>query len=340
MREPSKPTLDTLGAFDRRNFLAGSAATVGGLALFGLSACGQESGGGVKQGAQNQQAVTHLDEIISPAAFHIAEQEGFFKQAKVNVESISFPGGADVIRAVQTKMPFGLGAPVATMIASGKGFPDARIIGGMFNSSEILFMVPTDSPIKRPEDLAGKKIGVSEPGSNTTYFGNLIIDKFKLDGAKINYVGGPADAMVAAEQGVVDVGWASPPFSTQLEEEGKARVLLDTRDLEPYWSTVVLVSKRKVLEQDKETVANWIGALNKAVDLLQNDVDRAGKDWAKGIDIDPKIATKALREYQDAFTLTLDQKTLDAAVRAGKSLDQIEGDVDFDTLIDDQTKNA
>lgn len=340
MRETSTPGP---GSLDRRDFLAGAGATIGGLALFGLAGCGrgeETSGEGVKEGARNQQAVPHKDEIISPAAFHVAEQEGFFKQAKLDLETISFPGGADVIRAVQTTVPWGLGAPIATIIAHDKGFPEARIVGAMFNSSEVLFMVPADSKVKKPEDLDGKKIGASEPGSNTTYFGNLMIDRYELEDAKISYVGGPADAMTAAEKGVVDVGWASPPFSTQLEREGKARVLVDTRDLEPHWATVTLISKTSVLEQDSALVDQWVGALRKAVDVIHDDPERAGRDWAKGIDIDPAIATKALRDYQDAFTLDIDQRTLDSAVRAGKSLDQIEGDVKFDELVDDRTKGA
>jgi NitT/TauT family transport system substrate-binding protein len=338
MRDVIKLTANTAGGIDRRHFLAGTGAAVGGLALFGLSACG-DSGGGVDAGQKNQQAVTHLDEIISPAPFHIAQQEGMFKQAGLNLESISFPGGADVIRAIQTKMPFGLGATIATMIAFDKGFPDVRMVGGMFNSSEVLFMVPSDSPIEKPEDLDGKKIGVSEPGSNTTYFGNLLIDRYKLQGAKITYVGGPSDAITAAEKGVVDVGWSSPPFSTQLVDEGKARVLIDTRKLEPHWATVLLVSKQGVIDENKKTVDAWVGALGKAVDMIHSDVERAGQAWANGIGIKPKIATKALQDYEDAFTLDLDLKTLDSAQRAGKSLDQIDGDVDFDTLVDDQTKN-
>lgn len=333
------PETDPAGAvsLDRKQFLAGAGATIGGLALFGLSACGQSEGEGLKSG-KNQQAVTHKDDIISPAAFHVAEQEGFFKQEKLNLESISFPGGADVIRAIQTKMPWGLGSPIATMIAFSKQFPDARIVGGAFNSTEVLFMVPEDSPIKRVEDLKGKKIGVSEPGSNTTYFGNLLIDKYGLDGAKIEYVGGPPDAITAASKGVVDVGWSSPPFSTQLVEDGKARVLVDTRDLEPHYATVMLVAKKSVVDEDEEKLQAWIRALGKANEVIQSDPDRAGKDWAKGVKLDPAVATKAIKDYKDAFTLKLDQRTLDSAVRAGKSLDQIDGEVDFKTLVDDQTK--
>lgn len=337
MRETERTDLPTRGSLDRKQFLAGAGATVGGIALFGLSACGQGASGSLKSG-KNQQAVTHLDDIISPVAFHVAAQEGFFKEEKLELESIGFPGGADVIRAIQTKMPWGLGAPIATMIAFSKQFPDARIVGGAFNSTEIVFMVPTDSPIKRVEDLNGKKIGVSEPGSNTTYFGNLLIDKYKLDGAKIDYVGGPPDAMTAAEKGVVDVGWASAPFSTQLIKEGKARVLVDTRDLEPNYSTVMLVSKKAVLDEDRAKVRGWVKALAKANDIIQTDPARAGKDWAKGVNIDPAIATKAIKDYQDAFTLKLDQRTLDSALRAGKALKQIDGEVDFNKLVDDQTK--
>jgi NitT/TauT family transport system substrate-binding protein len=342
MAERNEKTDLWQGVLSRRTFLvrtAGAGIAIGGLGAFGLAGCGQaNSGGGTTKDGKytGQQAVTHLDDIISPAPFHIAEREGYFRDAGLMLKSVSFPGGSDVIRAIQSTSKLGLGSTIAAMIAHEKGLNDVRVVGGLLNKSEVVFMVPASSPIKRPEDLSGKKIGVSEPGSNSSYFGNLLIQRYKLQGAKVVSVGGPPDAMTAAEHGVVDVGWAAPPFSTKLEQQGKARLLIDTADLEPHWASTGLVTLKSFADKNPDVMKKWIGALGKAIELIHSDTERAGRDWAESVQGDPKVAATALADYKDAFTLQIDRAALQAGARAAHSLGQLKGDPNLDEIVDER----
>ena len=218
----------------RRDFIAGAGATAGGIALFGLSACGKADRR--PQRGERRRAPTRVsrplriyDEIISATAFKIAAAQGYFTDEELNLQSVSFPGGSDVVRAIQSKMAFGQAGTIPTIIAHEKAMKDMRMISGSYYDPEVVFLVTKDSPLKSAEDLKGKKVGVSEPGSNSTYFATKMLTDAGLkpnEDTKIVSVGGPSDAATAADQGVVDVAWSTPPLATKEVLEGKKRLLL------------------------------------------------------------------------------------------------------------------
>jgi NitT/TauT family transport system substrate-binding protein len=329
---------DDTGLLDRRGFLARAGIAAGGLAVFGLAGCGGSSqGGSVSNGAYTgQQAVSHLDEIIAAAPFKIAEAEGYFADAKLKVKSISFAGGGDVVRAIQTKMDFGMPATLPTLIAYEKALQDLRIVGSVFNAPEVVFLVSPKSSIRSVKDLRGKKIGVSEPGSNSTYFGDLVARRSGLTPGKdvtmIN-AGGPADAFTAMELGVVDAAWSAPPFSTKQIHASKARLLVDSGTLTPHWVDTALVTKQEFIDSNPDVLRKWIAAVGKAIDLIRSDPAAAGRAWSKTVPLDPAVTTKALRDYRKAFSLTVDQAGVAANVQAGKALGQLKSTPPLDKII-------
>lgn len=332
------------GSVSRRDFIAGAGVAVGGIALIGFSACGEAGGGGGAEGSdegtyKGQQAVSHLDEIISAATFKIAAAEGFFEEEKLQVQAVSFPGGGDVVRAIQTKMPLGQPAVVPTLIAHQKALKDIRIIAGSYYDPEVVFMVPADSSIKSPKDLKGKKVGVSEPGSNSTYFATRMIQDagFKPnDDVKIVSVGGPADASTAADQGVVDVSWSTPPLTTKEIKEGKKRELIKAAELVPSWLSVCLATRQAFIDSNPKVIQRWVNALAKAQDLIHTNPKRAGEAWAKGGELSPEVLAAALDEYKDAFSLRIDRKAIAVNITAGKALEQLKDEPNLDEIIEEK----
>jgi NitT/TauT family transport system substrate-binding protein len=325
-------------AFDRRRFIQYAGLTVGSLAFAGVAGCGKSAGGSVSKGTYTgQQAVTHLDEIVAAAPWKIADAEGYFKQASLNVKSVSFAGGGDVVRAVQTKMDFGTAATLATLIAYQKALKSLRIVAGAFNAPEVVYLVGPKSKIASARDLGGKKIGVSDPGSNSTYFANLMAERsgFKPGkDVKIIAVGGPADAFTALQHGVVDVAWSAPPFSTKQVKGNQAKLLVDTRDLAPQWVDTAMITKQPFIDSDPDVLKHWIGAIGKAIALIKSDPEKAGSIWAKTIGLDAAVTTQALHDYRDAFDLSINRAGVEANVRAGQALKQLKGSPPLDEIIE------
>jgi NitT/TauT family transport system substrate-binding protein len=244
-----------------------------------------------------------------------------------------------VVRALQSKMAFGQAATIPLIIAHEKGLKDFRLLSGSYYDPEVVFLAKKGSPLKSPEDLKGKKIGVSEPGSNSTYFATKLLEDAGLkpgEDAKIESVGGPADASTALDHGVIDLGWSTAPLSTKEIKAGKKQLFIEASKLEPTWVSTGLATRKQFIDSNPKTLKRWIGAVQKSMDLIHDNPKKAGEVWGKSIEIDPEIATAALEQYKDAFKLTIDREALEANVRAGKALGQLKSDPDLDQIIDDQ----
>ena len=91
--------------------------------------------------------------------------------------------------------------------------------------------------IKSIKDLAGKKVGVSAPGSSTDFFLKYLLKKNGLDpaSAAVIGVGLGATAIAAMEQGQIDAAVMLDPSVTVLQgSHPDLRILSDTRTAEGY----------------------------------------------------------------------------------------------------------
>jgi len=97
----------------------------------------------------------------------------------------------------------------------------------------VLMVSPANlDKIKSPADLAGKKVGVSAPGSSTDFFVKYLLRKIGQDPSKTAVVGigTGATSVAAMEQSQVDAGVLVEPAVTQLlARHPEVRILSDTR---------------------------------------------------------------------------------------------------------------
>lgn len=324
----------------RRGFLSFSCKAVGGAAAIGVAgACGQGSPGG-NGGYGGEVAVTHLDAIVGAAPFHIASALGYYEEAELQLELVSFSGGTETIRGMTAGMDFGMAATLSGLVAVGKGQDDLRLIGGAFNKPAVVFLVPADSELRSVSDLENKKIGVSRPGSITNYFGARIAREQGLEpdqDVQIVNVGGPPDAWTAAKQGVVDVAWSNPPFSDELIDRGDARLLFRTSDFVDRWPDVTYWTTQPFIDDSPEILERWLEAQQRAMDTIKNDVDQAAEAYGKAVDLDPAVARTSLKEASEAFDLAIDMPGVEENLKAGGEMGQLDPDA-FDlqsVVVDD-----
>src|SRR5471030_1557890 len=138
----------------------------------------------------------------------LAEQLGEYKKAGLDVEVVDFKGGSQSLQAVM-----GGSADVVS------GYFDHCVNLAAKNQSLVSFVVYDRYPgfalvvspkhkdeIKSIKDLAGKKIGVSAPGSSTDFFLKFMLSKNGVDPNSIGVIGVGlgATSVAAMEQGSVD----------------------------------------------------------------------------------------------------------------------------------------
>jgi NitT/TauT family transport system substrate-binding protein len=164
----------------------------------------------------------------------LAKQLGEFDKAGLAVELVDLKGGSDALKAV-----LGGSADVVSgyfdhcvNLAAKKQELQAFVVYDRYPGLVLVVSPSHTGEIKSIKDLAGKKIGVSAPGSSTDFFLKYLLKKNGLDPASASVIGVGlgATAVAAMEQGQIDAAVMLDPSVTVLQgSHPDLRILSDTR---------------------------------------------------------------------------------------------------------------
>src|SRR4051794_31401127 len=135
----------------------------------------------------------------------LAKQLGEYDKAGLDVELVDLKGGSDALKAV-----LGGSADVVSgyfdhcvNLAAKKQELQAFVVYDRYPGLVLVVSPSHTNEIKSIKDLAGKKVGVSAPGSSTDFFLKYMLKKNGVDpaGTSVIRVGLGATAVAAMEQG-------------------------------------------------------------------------------------------------------------------------------------------
>ena len=164
----------------------------------------------------------------------LANQLGEYDKAGLKVDLVDLKGGSDALKAV-----LGGSADVVSgyfdhcvNLAAKKQELQSFVVYDRY-PGEVLVVSPAHTAeIKSIKDLAGKKVGVSAPGSSTDFFLKFSLKKNGIDPASVAVIGVGlgATAVAAMEQGQIDAAVMLDPSVTVLQgSHPDLRILSDTR---------------------------------------------------------------------------------------------------------------
>jgi NitT/TauT family transport system substrate-binding protein len=172
----------------------------------------------------------------------LAKQLGEFDKAGLAVELVDLKGGSDALKAV-----LGGSADVVSgyfdhcvNLAARKQELQAFVVYDRYPGLVLVVSPSHNGEIQSIKDLAGKKVGVSAPGSSTDFFLKYLLKKNGLDpsSAAVIGVGLGATAVAAMEQGQIDAAVMLDPSVTVLQgSHPDLRILSDTRTQKDTLST-------------------------------------------------------------------------------------------------------
>jgi NitT/TauT family transport system substrate-binding protein len=164
----------------------------------------------------------------------LAKQLGEFEKAGLAVDLVDLKGGSDALKAV-----LGGSADVVSgyfdhcvNIAAKKQELQSFVVYDRYPGLVLVVSPAHTGEIKSIKDLAGKKVGISAPGSSTDFFLKYLLKKNGVDPASTAVIGvGLGGASVAAmEQGQIDAAVMLDPSVTVLQgSHPDLRILSDTR---------------------------------------------------------------------------------------------------------------
>ncbi len=164
----------------------------------------------------------------------LAQQLGEYKKAGLDVELINFKGGSQALTAVlggSADVVSGYFDHCVNLAAKNQAM-QAFVVYDRYPGFALVVSPKNSGAIKSIKDLAGKKVGVSAPGSSTDFFLKFMLSKNGVDPNSVAVIGIglEATAVAAMEQGTVDAAIMLDPAITYLQGKFKGLAILsDTR---------------------------------------------------------------------------------------------------------------
>jgi NitT/TauT family transport system substrate-binding protein len=178
-----------------------------------------------------------------------------------------------------------------------KGAP-VRVIGGSYTGgSQVFWYVPTDSPIRRVQDLDGKTVAYSNNGSST-HAGVLALQKHYKINFKPTPTGNAAATMTATMSGQVDVGWAGAPFGVAELEAGKTRLIMKSSDAPDFdkQTNRVIIANANELKARPDLVTRFMRGYRDALAWIYA-TQEGLKAYAAFAKLSEPTAKRALAEF-------------------------------------------
>jgi NitT/TauT family transport system substrate-binding protein len=182
--------------------------------------------------SQVQIMVGGIDKVIYLPA-KLTEQLGYFKDEGVDVKMLSEPSGAsaeNVLVSGQVQGVVGFYDHTITLQAQGKCIESVVQLAKVPGEAEVVSNAAA-ATLKSGKDFAGKKLGVTSPGSSTDYLTQYLAAKNGLktkDYTTVKAGAGPT-FISALTNGGIDAGMTTDPTIANIEARGLGKVLIDMR---------------------------------------------------------------------------------------------------------------
>jgi NitT/TauT family transport system substrate-binding protein len=248
----------------------------------------------------------------------IAEKQGFFKEAGLDIEVLYTEGGASTLTpvlagSIDVAMSNGIlgvigafskGAPVRIISAEGTGAADA------------FWYARTEIGIKSLKDTNGKTVAFSSPGSSTNL---ILLQLVKAAGATPQLVptGGAPATYTQVMTGQIDVGWSVPPFVLQQLADGKLAIIAKGSDAAAIANQTIRVNvaNANALKERRDAITRFVKVLARSIDWAYSD-DRSIDTYAEMAKVPHALAQRTRDEFYPKASLQLAEvKGLDLTLR-------------------------
>ncbi|MFI5266756.1 MAG: ABC transporter substrate-binding protein [Chloroflexota bacterium] len=225
----------------------------------------------------------------------VAHDAGIFKKngLDVNVTYINSSKGIPALISGSEQVADIGGAETLSAVAGG-----ADLVTVAVDAPTYPFVLMAPASIKTVQDLQGKNVGVSEPGSSSDIATRVALEKEGLkpdQDVTILAVGSASERISALSNGAIQAGLSFPPNTLQLEKQG-FHTILDLASLHLPAALSSTVLKRSYVEAHPDVV-------QKFVDSLVEGIAYAKQNKAEAVDV---LGTYYKSDDKQAMATTYD----------------------------------
>jgi NitT/TauT family transport system substrate-binding protein len=277
---------------------------------------------------------------LCEAPFYIAIEKGFYDEEGLKWAEFKMDSGTAMnhLTTGQIDVTNNLLATLIQPIANGL---DVKIPLALHTGC-VKTLVRSDSPIRGPADLRGKTIGVSSLNASTKVIPSRVLASLGIvsDGpnADVEWVIYPqAELPLALERGLVDAIGLGDPAASIIENEGKARVIINNATDDGLRDEFCCVApvRSETLARHPETVAKFLRAIQKASKWVQENPDEAARIITEKQYIAGEVAVNAqvLKTYNYRASVSQAQIAIERNARELQEIGIVDREVDVPALV-------
>jgi NitT/TauT family transport system substrate-binding protein len=225
----------------------------------------------------------------------IAQDVGLFRKYNLDFELVYIPSsGVATAALLGGDVEIAMAGGVGTVRAFAQGAHDLAFIGGFKNA--LTHSIVAKPEMTKPEDLRGKKIGITRIGSNSHYFAVQALRRMGLDATRdVAFIqtGGEPEMVAALVNGVIDAASITAPADNRAIAQG-FRYLLFGPDLQISYSAANITTRRSMIAKRPQVGAAFMQVMAEAAKILHTNKEVTYRVLGKRLGIsDPKIIDAA-----------------------------------------------
>ena len=211
----------------------------------------------------------------SSSYFWVAYRSGSFEKHGLKIEPIYITGGVmGVQAALSGDLLLQLQAASTVVGAWAQGAKEFQFIGAVGNRLD--YVLAAHPSIKRPEDLKGKRVGVSQLGSSTDFIARLAVRRLGLNPEKeiqLISTGGQGNRWTALVAGQIQATVLQSPFTLKARKVGYP-VFIDFSKEDFEYTIAGPVTMRSFIRAERETVMNFMRGLADGMDFYRDEKNK------------------------------------------------------------------
>lgn len=225
--------------------------------------------------------------VAGQIAVWIAKEGGYLSKRGIDAELIYIPAttATQALIAGEIQLAQVTGVSTAGAILSGA---DVRIIASVQN--KLAGSIYVRPEIKSPEQLKGKRLGISRFGALSDTAAGIFLDHYGLkrgtDVAVIQ-MGGLPEVITALDKGAIQAGFANPPQTIRARHLGM-KELFDLNSLGIELQQTCLTVTTKYLREHRPVVRSFVQAYAEGLHRFMTDRDFSIQVMKKYLRLDDK----------------------------------------------------
>ena len=248
---------------------------------------------GARSFAADKINMLYTARVMSQAYPWFAQEAGLFKKYDLDVPLVFVTPGAPAVAAILSG-----DSEVAVIGAASitrpfvQGNKDPVIIGGI--KSLLTHSIIAKPDIKRPEQLKGKRIGVSRIGSNPHYFAVQALRHYGIDSREVSYIqaGGAPETLAALVAQGIDAAVLTVPTDAQALKLGYHYVIYGP-DLKIAYAATTFTTRRSIIAKRGPVIGRFMRAMAEAAKIMHTDKEYMYKVIGKYLRVDDRKLLEA-----------------------------------------------